>query len=167
MDDTLTEFAGFYAAHGLWCLSDADGPFTPMFAFEKLTGERQMVRLFCETLEEGVQRGHSLLFENPNEARHSLLIYDGLFKTSSGKKDALIIEAVQYFPERLELTMGIPYRASSNGFAVFPPRFISVKSHQVDYQAFAAGFFRGLSKHEKGAEIWRTKLEGRQGEVEV
>ena len=51
--DAVAEHAGFFAAHGIWCVSD-DGPLIPMLAFERANGKREMIRFVLDKLEAGL-----------------------------------------------------------------------------------------------------------------
>lgn len=81
---SVAEHAGFFAAHGIWCVSDG-GPLIPMVAFELPDGKREMVRLVTEELADGVKQGRQRLNENPGGAIHAVLVFDG-FVTWSGVK---------------------------------------------------------------------------------
>ena len=51
--ERAVELAGFFAAHGIWCVSDGE-PLTPMLAQESAANGRNMLRFASEQLEDGV-----------------------------------------------------------------------------------------------------------------
>jgi hypothetical protein len=48
--EAVAEHAGFFAAHGIWCVSDG-GPLIPMLAFERPGGKREMIRFVMDRLD--------------------------------------------------------------------------------------------------------------------
>ena len=50
--ETTAEIAGFFAAHAVWCVMDGE-TLTPLVAFEKEDGTRQMYRFVTDRVEEG------------------------------------------------------------------------------------------------------------------
>ena len=158
--EAVAEHAGFFAAHGIWCVADG-GPLTPMLAFERLNGEREMIRFVSGQLEAGVQQGRQWLADNPEGATHAILVFDGFITLKDGKTDALLIEAVQYRPERAGFTMAIPYRSADDprGFAVFRPKFLGFEGPRPAFDELGQAFFRGVDKHEEGAKVWNAKMD--------
>lgn len=153
------QLAGFFAAHGVWCVSDG-GPLTPMLAYELADGSRQMSRFAADTLEKGVELGRKQLAENAHLALRAAFVFDGYLNLESGKTDALFIEARNYADD-VAFVMAVPYRQSEDpaGFAVFRPKFIDFEGPKPDYGALAEDFFAGIEQHEKGAEIWDRYLD--------
>jgi hypothetical protein len=159
----VAEHAGFFAAHGIWCVSEG-GPLIPMLAFERPDGKREMMRFMMDKLEAGVEHGRRWLADNPDAATHAVLIFDGFITLDSGKTGALFIEAVQYEPERAGFTMAVPYRScdSPQGFAVFRPKFLGHEGAAPDFNELGEAFFRGVDRHEEGAKVWNASIDQSQ-----
>ena len=158
--EQTAELAGLFAAHAIWCVSDGD-TLIPMLAFEGAGGTQEMHRLVTENLEDGVAQGKEWLAANPESASRAVLIYDGFIPLESGKTDALILEAVEFHPERRSLTMAVPYRhaESPEGFAVYRPKFLGFEGPEPSYEVLGAAFFRGVDQHEKGAAVWNANID--------
>lgn len=158
--ETLAELAGFFAAHGIWCVSD-DGPLTSMLAFERPGGEREMIRFAADQLEVGVEQGRQWLADNPAGATLAALVFDGFITLESGRTDALFIEAVRYQPERAGFAMAVPYRSSDRpeGFAVFRPKFLGFDGPEPAFDRLGEAFFRGVDSHEKGSAVWNESID--------
>ena len=158
--DVLGEMAGFFVAHAVWCVSDAD-TLTPIMAYRFADGSKQMVRIADEQLEDAVRRGKDWLEHNPEAAAHAVLVFDGLITLADGKTDALIVNATDYGPPRLGFTMAIPYRPSDNpaGFAVYRPKFLDFEGSEPSWEALGEAFFRGVDQHEKGSAVWNASLD--------
>jgi hypothetical protein len=161
--ESLAELTGFFAAHGIWCVSDK-GPLIPMLGYQKTDGSRGMDRFAVEQLEQGVAQGEERLHANPHGAAHAVLVYDGFVTLDSGKTDALILKARKYGSPSGVLDMVVPYRSpeAGDGFIVFKPKFIEVAPATSDYGALAEAFFLGVDSHEKGAEVWNVHLDQSQ-----
>ena len=104
----VAELAGFFAAHAIWCVSD-DGPLTPMLAFERPDGTRELSGFEADQLEVGAERGREWLRINPEEAARAVLIVDAFVTLEDGKTDALIVETVRYTPDAATAVPGTPY----------------------------------------------------------
>lgn len=83
------EMAGFFAAHGVWCVSTGE-TLTPMFAYER-PGGRQMDRLVSERAEEAVALGRERLAGRYGDALRAVFVFDGYVTLADGKTDALLI----------------------------------------------------------------------------
>ena len=154
--ERAVELAGFFAGHGIWCVSDGE-PLIPMLAQECAETGRNMHRFAAEQLEDGVAQAKVHLDSNPEGADCAALIYDGYITLPTGRTDALFIVIRSYDSPLSTLTMAVPYRnaASSAGFAVHRPKFVEWQGPQdPDYQAFCEAFFRGVDSHEKGSKLW-------------
>lgn len=154
------ELAGFFAAHAIWCVSDADG-LTPMVAFATEDGKRQMDRLAMDDAGDAVAFGRRRLDEDPLSANDGVLAFDGRITVESGKLDAIIVEMRCYaFPDA-RAAIAVPYTPKSSGqFRVHRPKL--VQWHQCDdfnMDAVFEAFFRGVDSHEKGAEVWNAALD--------
>ena len=153
--ERAVELAGFFAAHGIWCVSDAE-PLTPMLG-QELAGDRSLLRFDAEELENGVAQAQMHLDKNPNQADRAALVYDGYITLSTGRTDALLVVIRSYGDPSATLTMAIPYRSaeSPTGFAVHRPKFVDWQgSGEPDYETLGAAFFKGVYSHEKGSAIW-------------
>lgn len=159
MDQAL-ELAGFFAAHGLWCVSEGEA-LIPMLAQIDQVGGQSMSRLFAERLEDGVAEGKEQLSANRSNNVCAVLVYDGYVTLPSGKKDALLLD-IRYYTGGLNLTMAVPYRSrhEPKGFAVYRPKFLSYGGGGIpDYSKFGEAFFRGVDSHSKGAAIWDKAMD--------
>jgi hypothetical protein len=159
----IAKLAGFFAAHAVWCISDGE-TLVPLVGFEGSDGSQQMYRFATKYLQDGVSQGKEWLARNPESARRAVLVYDGFITLSSGKTDALIIEAMEFEAARTELMMAVPYRHanSPNGFAVHRLKFLSIKGHEQAFDLLSEEFFRGVDQHEKGAAVWNANVDQSQ-----
>ena len=167
--DEIARMAGFYAAHGIWSVSDG-ATLIPLLGYAHEDGSQGMDRLMVDDPAEGGpgnpgNRPRRLEQRGAGPRRVPLL--------ETGRKDALIVEAVGYLPARRSLQMAIPYRPGSDpqGFGVYRPKFFeAVGVDDPDYAALAASFFGGVDSHEKAAAVWNERLpstspsESRRGE---
>jgi len=155
------DLAGFFAAHGVWCVSDGEA-LIPMLAHIDQAGERSMSRFAAERLEDGVAEGKKQLAENPGNSVCAVLVYDGYVTLASGKTDALLIEIKSYSDPSEVLSMAIPYRNrnASQGFSVYRPKFLAYEGGEnPDYAKFGEVFFKGVDSHSKGAEVWNKAID--------
>ena len=154
------ELAGFFAAHAVWCVSDAE-TLVPIFAYESSDGSRQMERIEADELQDAVRHAKERLATNPESASRGVLVYDGFVTLPDGTTDALIVDAVDYGPPRVGFTMAVPYRhaADAAGFAVFRPKFLGFEGVEPSWDAISEAFFRGVERHEKGAAVWNASLD--------
>jgi hypothetical protein len=159
------ELAGFFAAQGILSVSGQAGPLIPMLATEKADGQRQMIPVVAEKPEDAVEHGKEALKANSDGASHAVLVWDGHLKLFEGETDALLMSMKMYGPATQSLTMIVPYRgaAEPGGFAVQRPQFVSFAGPATPaYSELAAAFFRGVSGHERGAEIWNRHMDASQ-----
>ncbi|MBB6562113.1 hypothetical protein HNP48_004822 [Acidovorax soli] len=151
------ELAGFFAAHGIWCVAEGE-PLTPMLAQESAAYGRNMLRFAADQLEEGVAQAQDYLDQNPGQAERAAMVYDGFITLPSGRTDALIIVVRSYAkPSATTLTMAVPYRnaQSPDGFAVHRPKFMGWQGPgTADYKVLGDAFFRGVESHEAAAPVW-------------
>jgi hypothetical protein len=156
----VAEHVGFFAAHSVWCASEGE-TLVPLLGFERRGGEREMIRFAADLLEKGVEQGRQWLDSNPDGAIHAVLIYDGFVTLESGKTDALVCLAVQYQRTRSRFTMVVPYRSanSTQGFAVFRPKFVDFDGPSPNYGEMGDAFFRGVDKDEMGAAVWNRSID--------
>ncbi|MCW3820202.1 hypothetical protein ONA91_37810 [Micromonospora sp. DR5-3] len=154
------ELAGFFAAHGIWCVSDGD-TLTPLLGYEQADGSRGMDRFVTDDLGESARRGQGALQNNEHESARAVLVVDGYVHLDAGRTDALIVEAVDYAGSA-SFKVAVPYRPrqSSTGFAVHRPKFVEVTGvQQPDYAALAQAFFAGVDSHEEAAAVWSDHLD--------
>ena len=160
---TASKLAGFFAAHAIWCVSDADGePLIPMLAFTTPDGKRQMARLVVEDdLETSVACGKEKLAANDMNADDAALLYDGRIPLGKEKVDAIIIEMRAYFSPDSEAILAVPYTPASSGqFKVHKPKLLAwEKCDDFDMNAAFQAFFEGVDSHEQGAKIWNECLD--------
>jgi hypothetical protein len=154
------EHAGFLAAHAVWCVSSGE-VLIPMFASEGPGERRQMLRAVTERAEDGVAQAREWLASNVHAAENSVVVFDGYITLPTGKTDALFIEIRDYVADTT-LVMAVPYRNAADpaGFAVYRPKFLEAGGAWTpDYAGLGQGFFRGVDRHERGAEVWNSHLD--------
>lgn len=158
--DAVAELAGFFAAHAVWCVSDGES-LIPFAAYDTPGGKREMVRFAADRLENGVAAGKEWIAKNPEHASRAVLVFDGFVTLTSGKTDAIAITARDFTQGDAELTIAVPYRPATNskGFAVHRPKFLGYKGAEPNFEQLAEALWRGVAKHEKGAEIWNAHLD--------
>lgn len=162
--NAIAEQAGFLAAHAVWCVSEGS-PFTPLLADVTPEGRRRLQRLVADDAETAVLDGRRRLEENPDAAASAILVYDGFIDWNEARLDAIVLDSVQYAPQRFEFRLAIPYRpaGSEGGFAVFRPKLLEVGPPPHDAEAlaepFTAAFFQGVDRHEQGAAVWHAALD--------
>lgn len=157
---TASELAGYFAAHTVWCLSDADS-FNPLLAYTTADGRQHMQRLIGHEVQAAVELGRQRLADNPMDANDAALLFDGRISGEGGKLDAIIIELRCYGFPWAAATIAIPYTPRGSGqFRVHRPKLL--RWHDCDDfdigTAFAA-FFRGVAAHEEGARVWDAALD--------
>jgi hypothetical protein len=157
---TASELAGFFAAHAVWCLSDADS-LTPMLAYTTEDGQRKMERLASEELQAAVEYGRQRLADNPMDANDGVLLYDGRIASPGGKLDAVLIEMRCYGFPRARATIAVPYSPRSTGrFRVHKPKLFEWEGcEDFDIDAAFEAFFSGVAAHEQGAKVWDAALD--------
>jgi hypothetical protein len=155
----LGRLAGFFAAHGVWSVSDG-ATLIPLLGYEQASGERGMSRFATNDLGAAAQAGRDALEANANAAVRAVLVVDGYVHLEVGRIDALIVEAVEYGPQRRSVTVAVPYRplASPGGFAVHRPKFLSGVDRQ-EASALGEAFFAGVDSHERAAPVWSAHLD--------
>ena len=154
--ERAVELAGFFAAHGIWCVADGEA-LTPMLAHESADDERGLFRFDAEHLEDGVAQAHEQLEANPDEHARAVMVYDGYLDLPGGRTDALFVIIRDYDAPETTLSMAVPYRHadSEEGFAVHRPKFVDWHgAGEPDYAAFGAAFYRGVGAHDEAAAVW-------------
>ena len=154
--DRAVELAGFFAAHGIWCVSNGES-LTPMLAQESAANGRNMLRFAAEQLEDGVAQAQIHLESNPDQSERAALVYDGYITLPTGRTDALFLVIRSYVAPVATLTITVRYRhaESSDGFAVHRPKFVEWQGDgSPNYQTFGEAFFRGVDSHEEASSVW-------------
>jgi len=161
--DAAAKLAGFFAAHGIWCVSDGE-VLIPLLGIESGDGTRKMLRLASDQAEQGVAEGKEKLSQNPDGAARAVLVYDGFVTFEGGKLDALLVDFHLYGELPRSVLMAVPYRPSGDpkGFAVHRPKFLSFTGPEPDFEAVGKSFFEGVDCHEKGAKVWNECLDESQ-----
>ena len=157
---TASELAGFFAAHAIWCVSNGE-TLVPMLAYATLDGERTMERLVSEDLEAAVASGRQRLEANAMDADDAVLLYDGRITVGDGKLDAIIVEIRAYFSPRSKVLFAVPYTPPGRSrFRVHKPKLMQWEGcEEFDINAASEAFFRGVAKHERGAQVWDDALD--------
>ncbi|TDB88178.1 hypothetical protein E1264_12315 [Actinomadura sp. KC216] len=156
----MAGMAGFFGAHGIWSVSDGE-TLVPLLGHEYADGRKGMERLVHEDLDDAVKAGQAALEAGQEGWVRAVLVADAYLHLEAGRFDALIVNAVEYLPERWSLQMAIPYRpeSSPDGFAVYRPKFIDVVGvDEPDFAALADAFFAGVDSHEQAAATWDAHL---------
>ncbi len=157
----LAQLAGFFAAHGIWCVSDGE-TLIPMVGCEFADGDRQMNRFLVDDLGEAARAAEEELLAGHPDWVRAVLVADAYVSLDTGQTDALIVDAVGYGSERQTMRVAVPYRplASALGFAVHRPVFFEVVGADgVDHDALTDAFFAGVDSHEEAAEVWNAHLD--------
>lgn len=149
--------AGFFAAHGVWCVSEGE-TLIPLLGYLHTDGEYGMDRLMFDDLAEGARAGQDALADGDPSWVGAVLVADGYVDLDHGKTDALLVEAVEYGPYRQTLRLAVPYRVADDprGFAVHRPKFMNVES---DLDVLAEAFFSGAASHTEASAVWDAHLD--------
>jgi hypothetical protein len=156
---TASELAGFFTAHTVWCLSEADS-FDPVLAFTTQDGQRHMQRLIGQG-QAAVELGQRQLADNPMDANDGVLLLDGRITGPDGKLDAILIEMRSYAFPRARATIAVPYTPRGSGqFRVHRPKLLQWDGcDDFDIDAAFGAFWRGVEAHEEGARVWDSALD--------
>lgn len=149
----LVELAGFMAAHGMWTL--ADGPLTPVAAYELSDGSHGLVRFVAETLEAGAEHGRQYLASSPHDVVRAVTIAEGFHSTEHSKTSALIVEGRQYGEGGGGLAVAIPYRAATTdtSLVIQHPELVRFDAVGAQFNLLDA-FFDGLRDHGPASDFW-------------
>lgn len=156
----LAEFAGYFAAHGIWCVSD-DEVLIPMLAWEDAAGKRNLERHEGEN-REAAYRALGRLDQNPSGAARGVTVIDSFVTKDGVRRDALVLDARQYGEPELRVLFVVPYRTKADGgFGVYPPligeRSVEGWGALRDSGPELDAFLRGVMSHEKGFAVWQAK----------
>ncbi|GAB3481117.1 hypothetical protein [Amycolatopsis cihanbeyliensis] len=152
------ELAGFWAAHGIWCVSEGE-TLIPMLAYEQPDGERGMDRFLLDDVGESARAAQEVLDTNERDAVRAVLVADAYLNLDTGRTDALIVDAVRYGLGSIRLAVPYCPRTGSTAFAVYRPAFLEVAGvGEPDYDSLADAFFAGADSHEEAAAVWNAHL---------
>jgi len=157
----LVRLAGFFAAHGVWSVSEG-ATLIPMLGSESASGEQNMARFVMGDLGDAARAGREALEANRDGALRAVIVVDGYVHLDVGKVDALIADAVEYGPQPRSVTVAVPYRplSSPGGFAVHRPKFLSINgADREEARGLGEAFFAGVDRHEPAAAVWNAHLD--------
>ncbi|TDC49951.1 hypothetical protein E1281_22640 [Actinomadura sp. KC345] len=155
--DEIARMAGFYAAHGVWSVSDGEA-LIPFLGHVQADGKQSMERLVGD---DAVAIGQESFRAGRDGWVRAVLVVDAYLHLDTGRIDALIVDAADYGPEQRSVKMAVPYRpgTTSQGFGVYRPKFVEVAGvDEPDYAALADAFFAGVDSHERAAAVWNAHL---------
>ena len=158
---TVSDLAGFFAAHAIWCLSDEER-LIPIIAYNTVDDERQMERIDDGELTQAVQLAREQLKTNPMNARDAVLVYDARIAVEGGQLDAIVLEMKTYDSPNSLSVIAVPYTPKSSGqFRVHKPKLLVWdQCGGFDVNSAIEAFYEGVATHEKGAEVWERCLDG-------
>lgn len=154
--ERTAEFAGFLAAHGIWCVADGE-PLVPMPGQEPSADGRRMLRFGDEDIEQAVAQAFDRLQANPpgrRPRRAGLRRLHG----AGGRPDRRAVRRARscgQAPQTLRIV--VPYRnaGSERGVAVYPPGFVDWQGEgEPDLRAAGAASFRGVKSQGEAAAVW-------------
>lgn len=153
--------AGFFAAHGVWCISNGD-TLVPIVGFIDESGDRKMERIMAPRLEEGSAQALARLAEVAKTSPSAVAIYDGFITLPSGKLDALIVTLRGGDVGETETVVAIPFTPKKllRRFAVHRPKLVRAASPNQEWQIRVLDeFFKGVADHEQGTAVWTKSLD--------
>ncbi|TDC85585.1 hypothetical protein [Actinomadura sp. 7K507] len=153
----IARMAGFYAAHGVWSVSDGEA-LIPFLGYAQVDGKQGMQRLVGD---DALRSAQDAFGAGRDDWVRAVLVVDAYLHLDTGRTDALIVDAADYGPARRTVKMAVPYRpgAAPQGFAVYRPKFMEVVGvDDPDYAALADAFFAGVDSHERAAAVWNAHL---------
>lgn len=156
----IAKSAGFYAAHGIWSVSDGD-MLTPLLGYAATDGSEGLERLLSDDPAEAAHLGSERLQIGRPQWIRAVLLVDAFLHLPRGRTDALIIDAVEYTPQPRSMRMAVPYRPQSptGKFAVYRPKFIDTQGFtDPDYGELADSFYTGVDSHQQAAAVWHAHL---------
>lgn len=155
--EELAKLAGFFAAHGVYCISEGE-TLVPIVGYELTDGSRGLVRFAAELLGQGVAEAKDWIETNPENAARAALVYDGYITIQARKVDALMVDARIFGEGAMSLLMAVPYRATEHpgGFRVYGPRVLAFSGAEHAEAAIATAFFQGVNQHDEGSRVWNA-----------
>ncbi|MCM6779080.1 hypothetical protein NDR87_36970 [Nocardia sp. CDC159] len=152
----IASIAGFCAAHGIWSISDG-ATLIPILGYEQHDGARGMERFVFDDIADSARAGQTALATGRDQWARAVLVTDAYLHLDTGRVDALIVDAVEYFSSRRSLQLAIPYRPQQDpeGFGVYQPQLLDTTGFdEFDYDVLAESFNSGVGSHEHAAAIW-------------
>jgi hypothetical protein len=158
--DRAVELAGFFAAHGIWCVAEGE-TLVPILAFQRHDGGQEFRRIEAEELRDAVAQGKTWLADNPEHVSRAVLVYDAHIPLPGGKTDCLMMDVHSYAPVLQSLSIALPYRHAHKpvGLVVHRPKFFANNEGKHAVPDLGEAFFRGVAQHEKGAAVWNAHLD--------
>ncbi|MGW4125725.1 hypothetical protein [Nocardia sp. NPDC004711] len=156
----IAENAGFYGAHAIWSVSDSEG-LTPLLGYVDADGAEGLERFAFDDVADAVRTGGERLQAGRPGWLRAALVVDAFLHLPRGRTDALIIDVVEYVPQRRSIQIAVPYRphTTAQGFAVYRPKFLETSGFtEPDYDALGAAFYAGVDSHEQAAAVWNAHL---------
>jgi hypothetical protein len=153
--------AGFFAAHGIWSISDGE-TLIPILGYEHADGGRGWDRYCFDDVADGARAAQEALEVNEIGAARAVVVADAYVHLDTGKVDALVIETTRYGLTPGSIEMAVPYRPATDpaGFAVYRPVFFQATGFDHPYyDTLADAFFAGVDSHEQGAAVWNAHLD--------
>ncbi|WP_158843430.1 hypothetical protein [Saccharothrix deserti] len=153
--------AGFYAAHGIWSVSEGE-TLIPILGYEQPDGGRGLDRFMLDNVGDSVRAAQEALEVNEHGAARAALIADAYIHLDTGRTDALIVHAVEYGLTPGSIELAVPYRphTDSSRFTVYRLQIMEVTGFEnQDYDALAEAFFNGVDSHEQAAAVWNAHLD--------
>lgn len=153
--------AGFYAAHGVWSVSEGE-TLIPLIGYEEPDGGRGMDRYVLDDVGQAVQAAQEALEDNEHGAVRAVLVADAYLTMEWGRTDALIVRAVEHGLTPGSMELAVPYTppTDTSPFTVHRLQIIEVTgfAHQ-DYDTLAEAFFDGVDSHEQAAQVWHAHFD--------
>jgi len=158
--DAVAQYAGFLAAHNIHRVFQGDA-IVPIVAYEKANGSHDIMKL-PEPLNEGLSQASEWLRENPEQASHAVVVFQGSVVLDNKDVDAIICQAVQYHPELIKLKIATPFKQAKDpaNFKVYRVKVMDYQGPEnPDFDAVVSAFFQGIENNEQGADVWYDHLD--------
>jgi hypothetical protein len=152
--------AGFFAAHAVWSVETGE-TLIPIYAYF-IDGQRHMLRMEADQLEDAVRLGKEEMAANSVNATSAVLIYDGYLTLDGRKTDALIVEIRTYGTDSTEARLAVPYQPAtqSGRFTVFRPKLLELPNSLLSQtDKFLEAFWKGVDSHEQGSKVWDAHID--------
>jgi hypothetical protein len=159
--EKTAELAGYWGAQALTLVAESHAPLAPLFAVENKAGESHLVQIMKNRLEESAAEGVKWLDTNPFDAARAVLVYEAFFTLGTDRMDTVIVDARLYSKKPAQLKLALPYRPASSpaGFAIHRPKVLQIPNSPGEVQAIMGAFMRGVARHEKGNELWKSRMD--------
>ncbi|MET8428946.1 hypothetical protein [Nocardia sp. NPDC004860] len=156
----IAETSGFFGAHAIWSGSDSER-LIPLLGYVDADGTEGLERFAFDDVADAIRTGGEWLQAGRPGWLRAALVVDASLHLPRGRIDALIIDAVEYVPQRRSIQIAVPYRphTTAHGFAVYRPKFVEASGFtEPDYDALRAAFYAGVDSHEQAAAVWNAHL---------